>query len=795
MTPLYEKSLRTLEFPRVLSMLAESAVSAAAKERALALLPVTDTRDARELMAQTTAAWRMMNLKGSPAIGAVRDIRMNLKRAEMGGSLSMPALLEVAELLEATRRLKAYSDEDGAPSCLDGYFHMLTPNRYLYERITTAIISEDEMADSASRDLYDIRRKIRGANGKVRETLQKIITSPTHAKHLQDPIITQRSGRFVVPVKSEHKNDLSGLVHDVSSSGSTFFIEPAQVVALNNEIRELLSAEQKEIERVLAEISADVADNAENIAASYEATVELDLIFAKAKIAIRQRASEPEFRDDFSIELKRARHPLLNRDTAVPIWVRLGREFDTLVVTGPNTGGKTVTLKTIGLFPLMAACGLYIPAEEGSAVSIFKGVYADIGDEQSIEQSLSTFSSHMKNIVGVLKEAGEGSLVLFDELGAGTDPVEGAALAVSIILHARGLGARVAATTHYAELKEFALTTAGVENASCEFDIETLRPTYKLLIGVPGKSNAFAISERLGLDKNIILAAEELIGSDDRSFDAALARLENERKRVEELKTEEAELRREAADSAARARKFRSDAEKEKSRAAERANAEAQRIISKARDEVASIFGELESLRTKLQSSGADDESVDELNRARSDLRGRLNAAEDSFDKRPKPQAAKKPNRPIAAGDSVRLLSTGTVATVLTPPEKAGGSLTVQAGAMKITLKSNQVELVENQKKEEGYVSLPKQESLATRSVETSLDLRGKNAEEALLELDNFIDTAVLAGLASVMVIHGKGTGVLRAAVQQKLKIDRRVSAFRPGKYGEGEMGVTVVEL
>jgi DNA mismatch repair protein MutS2 len=786
----YEKSMRTLELPRVLEMLCEHAVCEDAKQAVLSLKPAGNIFEARSNMSETSAAVRMTALKGSPPFSMVRDVSLNLKRAEMGGSLGMGALLEIAALLTSIRRLKTYNEKEGGDTLLDNYFYYLLPNKQLEDRINSAVLSEEEMADSASGELAGLRRRIRAANSRVRETLQKIITSPAHSKHLQDAIITQRSGRYVVPVKSEHKNEVSGLVHDVSSSGATFFIEPMQVVTLNNEIRELMSAEQKEIERILAELSAEVAEVAESIIGGYGAMVKLDVIFAKAKLAQRLRASEPEFKDDYSVNLKKARHPLLNRDTAVPITVSLGIGFDTLVVTGPNTGGKTVTLKTIGLLSLMAACGMYIPAEDGSHVSIFNGIYADIGDEQSIEQSLSTFSSHMTNISAILGGITEGSMVLFDELGAGTDPVEGAALAISIILYARNAGARVAATTHYAELKEFALSTPGVENASCEFDVETLKPTYKLLIGVPGRSNAFAVSARLGIDGSIIDAAKGLVDGEKRRFEDILGRLDTERRRVEEEAEKAFQLRVETEQSLTKARKFRSDAEKEKDRARDRANKEAEKIISQARDEVAAVFAELETLRQRLR----ENEINEELNRAKGELRGRLNSAEARYLKSGlKAEKAKKPNRPIREGDTVRLLSMGTTAVVVAIPDKSG-NITVQAGSMKITLKANTVELIEGEKRE-GHITLPKRESIGTRPVSASLDLRGLSTEEALLEVSEFIDNAIMSNLNQVTVIHGKGTGTLRSAVQQSLRANQGVKSFRLGKYGEGEDGVTVVEL
>ncbi len=795
---LFEKSLRTLELDRVLEMLAEGAVSRAAKERARALEPTDDLYTARERMSETAAAWRMTNRVGGPNLSAVGDCIANVRRAERGGSLSMPALLEVAALLGAVRRLKDYGDSDGAErGVLDGLFYGLQPNKYLEESITRAIIAEDEMADAASPELMSIRRKIRAAGSRVRETLQRMITSPTYSKHLQDTIITQRSGRYVVPVKSESKNEIPGLVHDVSSSGSTFFIEPAAVVELNNEIRELEVKERDEIERILAELSAEVGAHGEAIAESYNAYVALDLIFAKARLADRMRAAEPALDEGTSLDLKKARHPLIRREKVVPISVRLGGEFDTLVVTGPNTGGKTVTLKTLGLFPLMAACGLFIPAEEGSRVPVYGGVYADIGDEQSIEQSLSTFSSHMTNIVAILSGVRRNSLVLFDELGAGTDPVEGAALAVAVIQHARSLGASVAATTHYAELKEFALSTEGVENASCEFDVETLRPTYRLLIGVPGRSNAFAISRRLGLDESVIAAAESLVGSEDKRFDVALGRLEEEKQELEKLREEQSELRREAAEAANRARKFRSDAEKEKSRARERAQLEAQRIIADARAEADAALAEVEALREQLLKSISAEESARALNEARTAARAKLNAAGEKYAVRaaeaPQPKAH-KPARPIAVGDSVKILATGATAVVTALPKDKNGKMTVAIGSMTISLAPSAVELAENAEKPKGYISAPRR-PLGERAAKSELDLRGETVGEALEDVDAFLDAAVMAGLTSVTIIHGKGTGALRNAITEKLRSDRRVTSFRMGKYGEGESGVTIVEF
>jgi len=806
---LYEKSIKTLELPRILEMLASHAVCDEAKERALALLPSDDIDDVKQSMAETSAAVRLIGLKGSPPFSGVKDLGASVRRAERGGSLNMVELLQVAALLNAVRRVKAYSDDDSSiETVLDYRFSRLAPNKYLEDRITGAILSEEEVADSASPELYDLRRKIRLANSKVRETLQRIITSSAYSRFLQEALITQRSGRYVVPVKSEHKGDFPGLVHDVSSSGATFFVEPMQVVQLNNEIRELASKEEKEIERILAELSAEVADHADNIIDNYKILVELDFIFAKGKLAYAMRAAEPAIRETPGVRFRNARHPLLERATAVPITVSLGEDFDTLVVTGPNTGGKTVALKTIGLLTLMAMSGLHIPAEDGSYVSVFTGIYADIGDEQSIEQSLSTFSSHMTNIVAILGEAKEGTLILFDELGAGTDPIEGAALAVSIIEHARTAGAMITATTHYAELKEYALTTSGVENASCEFDVETLKPTYRLLIGIPGKSNAFAISKRLGLPEDIIEHARSRINSENRQFEDVVSTLEKERQAMEAERLQAEKLRREAQDTAARARKFKEDSEKERSRARERANAEARQIIESARAEVDKILEEL----TELRKRSSEESFASDLNRARSELRRKLNAADDKL-KPSKPQVkARKPSRPIKQGDTVRLLNVGTNAAVLTPPDESG-NLTVQAGIMKVTLNISEVELVETDQAGEAvkqYAAslrnrgvMPQSSARSSsgnaegrvRTASTEVDLRGMATDEALIEMERFIDGAVLSKLNTLTIIHGKGTGALRAAVQQNLRNHPNVKSFRLGRYGEGEAGVTIVEL
>ena len=806
MQTLYKKSIRTLELPAVLERLSSHALCQDAKEAAAELVPADSIEDVSRLMGETSAAVKLIGLKGSPPFSGIKNPEGLVSRAERGGILSMAQLLDIASLLRDVRRIKDYSgDDSNVKTVLDDRFGRLMPNKYLEERINSIVISEEEIADTASQTLYDLRRKIRQANAKVRETLQRIITSPAYSKYLQESIITQRDGRYVVPVKSEHKGDFPGLVHDVSASGATFFIEPMQVVQLNNEIRELSAKEAKEVERILAELSSEVAGHAENIIENYRILVELDLIFAKAKLAYEMRAAEPAIRQKRGIYFRNARHPLLDPSSAVPITVKLGEEFDTLVITGPNTGGKTVALKTIGLLTLMAMCGLHIPAEDGSYVSVFSGVYADIGEEQSIEQSLSTFSSHMTNIVTMLKNARPNTLMLFDELGAGTDPVEGAALAVSIIEYARSQGALIAATTHYAELKEYAISTAGVENASCEFDVDTLKPTYRLLIGIPGKSNAFAISQRLGLPDFIIENAKNRITGESRRFEDVVAILEGQRKALEEEKLQAAKLRVQAEQDAQQARKLREEVEKERSRARETANAEARRIIAAAREQVEAVLEELNELRRK----SADEDFADQLNRARAELRRRMNAAEEEL--RPsKPRAkAKQPSRPLKAGDRVRLINVGAEGYVISPPDD-GGNITVQAGIMKVTLKLDEVELIESDQAEDAVrkyaaslressrrIAKPDRDDAGgqVRGGINELDLRGMTSDDAVMAMERFIDNAVLSGLHVVTVIHGKGTGALRTAVHQSLRKNRNVKSFRLGKYGEGDTGVTVVEL
>ncbi|MBC5737180.1 endonuclease MutS2 [Lawsonibacter faecis] len=792
MTDLFEKSMRTLELPRVLELLSEQAVTEEGKEKALALRPLTDVDDVRRRLAETTAAVGMVTLRGTPSFSGVKPVSASLQRADMGGALNTRELLDIAAVLRAARSAREYATGEGAAkTCIDHLFASLTANRFLEEKITGSIVGEDEIADSASPELASIRRHIRATSSKVRDILQKLISS-NQSRYLQESIITMRSDRYVVPVKSEHKNEIPGLVHDVSSSGGTFFIEPMGVVKANNELRELQADEKKEIERILAELSADCAAHRVDIQQDYDLLVMLDVIFARAKLSYRMRACEPKITGR-GLYLRKARHPLLDQDRAVANDLMLGEDFDTLVITGPNTGGKTVTLKTIGLLTLMAQCGLHIPVADDSSVSVFSRVLADVGDEQSIAQNLSTFSSHMVNIVGILNEADDETLILFDELGAGTDPVEGAALAAAIIESARGLGALVAATTHYAELKVYAMTTPGVENASCEFNVETLGPTYRLLIGIPGKSNAFAISERLGLPHEIIQKAAERIDAENVRFEDVLTRLDEQRQAMEKERDEARKLRREMEDSAKVAREYREKLEKERARAVEKAQAEARAILDEARDTADRVFRELNEMKRRQRK----EEDWQTVNDERAALKRSLNEAEGKLGRRPE-EPAPPPTRPARAGDTVELVKMGgTQAAVLTVNKD--GSLQLQAGILKISARQEEVRVVEEAgataRKQAVNIAQRAEHQLRSLGASPEVDLRGMMTDEAIGALDIFLDNAVMGKLNQVTVIHGKGTGAVRKAVREHLRRSRYVKTFRPGRYGEGEDGVTVVEL
>ena len=791
MSELYNKSLHKLELDQVLQQLAECASSAEGKAACMRLCPVSDLEDVQIRLNETTAASDMSTKKGNPNFSDACDVSTSLERADRGGCLQPKELLQIAGLLRCTRTIKGYISEDDAPTVLDPLFVALTPNKYLEDKIFGAILSEEEIADTASTALADIRRHMRVQSAKIRDGLQKIISSPAYAKFLREPIITIRQGRYVVPVKSECKGDVPGLVHDVSATGSTFFIEPMSAVQANNALRELELKEKKEIERILAELSSESAAHRETMTDSFQALIRLDVIFAKARLAYRMKAWAPVMNDCGRIVLRNARHPLIDPKTVVPISLHLGSDFDSMIITGPNTGGKTVTLKTIGLLTLMAECGLHIPAGDGSCLSTFDGILADIGDEQSIAQSLSTFSSHMRTIVDIVAQCDNRTLVLFDELGAGTDPAEGAALAIALIEFCRKMGSSVVATTHYAELKLYAMRTKGVINASCEFDVETLQPTYKLLIGIPGKSNAFAISRKLGLSEEILKEASDLVGQSDKDFEDVLSQLEQQRQQMEAARLEAERLRRETEKIKQQSEEYSVQLQRERDKALEQARREAREIIDDARRAANAASEEIKTLKKQLTEIG----DVQGINQRQAELRRNLNAADDILRAAQAPQKRPEPTRAILIGDTVELLKLGTKASVIAINKD--GTYQLQAGILKMNAKADEIYLLEN---ENSYVQKGGRPAHSGREMKmsamaTEIDLRGMDSIEAICILDRYIDEAMRSNLQSVRIIHGKGTGTLRAAVQQSLRKNKFVKKFRLGVYGEGEDGVTIAEL
>lgn len=787
------KHYDALELGSVLNMLAQEAASDDAKSKAAELVPAAEIGEAELLLSQTEDAFSLIARFGGPSFSGLKNVNHAVSRAAAGGELNTSELLSIAGTLRAVRSLyEWYGHCSSVGTKLDFFFDSITVNKYLEEKIFSSILSEDEIADRASDELYEIRRKMRAKSNSVREKLDSIIHSTHYQKFLQEPIVTQRSGRYVVPVKAEHRSDVPGLVHDMSSSGATVFIEPVSVVDANNEIKILESREREEIRRILFELSAEAGNFSESIKCSYESAVMLDLIFAKARLAYKMKASRPLLNKNGYIDLKKARHPLLDPKKAVPVDISLGGEYDTLVITGPNTGGKTVSIKTIGLLTLMAMCGLLIPAADRSEISVFEKILVDVGDEQSIQQNLSTFSSHMVNIIEIMKETNENSLVLIDELGAGTDPVEGAALAVAIIEKLRSKGAKIAATTHYAELKAYALETPGVTNGSCEFDVETLRPTYRLLIGVPGRSNAFAISEHLGMDKSVIDEAKRLVGSENKSFESVLEKLEETRRELENEK-EKAQRAVETAD------KMKRKAQSEKDRAAqlvnnelEKAKREAEKIISSAKRQSADFLLRLDQLKKEADASNA----AQTARKTRREIKNRLGEMEETVNPRRLADAWDedyKLPRPVVPGDAVIIRSIGEGEVL----EVGKSNVLVQSGMLKTRVKMS--DLMLTKKKEPPKQSKPavlyRTTSKTDSDISSEIDLRGKTVDEALHELTLFIDKCVLLNMHEIRIIHGKGTGALRAAVQQELRHHKNIADFRLGVYGEGESGVTIAHL
>ena len=776
---------RALELDKILTLLAKETTIPDAYEQALKIEPVWGLFEVEELLKQTDDAYMLIGRFGAPSFGGISNIANALRRAQAGGCLTTAELLKVAQTLRVIRLIKEWrSKSAGVETSLDNHFESLTTNKFLEEKINTCIIGEEELCDNASPTLYDIRRKIRVAQSKAREVLDKIIHSSTYQKYLQDAIVTQRDGRYVVPVKAECRGNVAGLVHDTSASGSTVFIEPMGVVQANNDIRVLESKEQAEIERILYELSASCGTHADETIESYNFTVELNVIFAKAQLAYKMKAVKPKMNDKGEIDLKEARHPLIPDKNVVPTDITLGKTFDTLVITGPNTGGKTVSLKTIGLLTLMAMCGLMVPCAENSELSTFRRVLVDIGDEQSIEQSLSTFSAHMTNIIGILKLANRSTLALIDELGAGTDPVEGAALAVSILEKLRSRGAKIASTTHYAELKEYALKTEKVENGCCEFDVKTLRPTYKLLIGVPGKSNAFAISKRLGMEDEIVDRARELVSAESRQFEDVVETLEERRQSLDALLAQTREELNKARIDRENAQKELERAKRDAQREIEKSKHEASLILSKTKAQAYALIDDLEKAQ-KAKALTADD---------RAKLKKNMRNLEDTADPvKDAKQSSYKLPRDLKVGDSVLIFDIDKKAEVLELPDK--GQVLVQAGIIKTRVPLSNLRLLNDEK-----VTVPKRpERKITKNVsaraETEIDLRGQTAIEAIIAVDQAIDTAILTNTHHLTVIHGKGTGVLRAEIHRHLKTHKAVKMFRLGTFGEGEAGVTIVEL
>lgn len=789
-----QKALNSLEYYKIIEQLVEKASSPMGKELCRNLLPSTDIYEIRRMQTQTRDALTRLFQKGNISFGSVKDIRGSLKRLEIGSSLGMSELLSVAGLLENTNRVKAYSRNergDSLSDSLDGMFSSLEPLTPLSSEIRRCILSQDEISDDASSGLMRVRRGMKIANDRIHTQLASLVNGSAR-NYLQDSVITMRNGRYCIPVKAEYKGQIPGMIHDQSSTGSTLFIEPMAIVKLNNDIRELELREQKEIEAILADLSQKTAENLEAIRADLEIMVQLDFIFARAALAMDMNGSEPVLNEEGRIRLKQARHPLIPKKKAVPIDVRLGDDFDLLVVTGPNTGGKTVSLKTVGLLTLMGQAGLHIPAFDRSELSIFHEVYADIGDEQSIEQSLSTFSSHMTNVVSFLKDADRNSLVLFDELGAGTDPTEGAALAISILSYLHEQGIRTMATTHYSELKVYALSTSGVENACCEFNVETLRPTYRLLIGVPGKSNAFAISSKLGLPDFIIEKAKEQISEQDESFEDVLTSLENSRVTIENerLEIERYKIEIEALKNRLESKQEKLDERKE--RIIRQANEEAHRILAETKE----YADQTMKLFHKFQKDHVDTAAVEKERQA---LRARMNQTEKSMSMN---AAAKKPKKELTAkdlslGDTVKVLSMNLKGIVSSHPDSKG-FLFVQMGIIRSKVHISDLELVD-----EPVINTPglsrtgagKIRMSKSSSVSAEINLLGKTVDEAIAELDKYLDDAYIAHLKSVRIVHGKGTGALRKGVHNYLKRQKHVDSFRLGEFGEGDAGVTIVEF
>ena len=783
------KALKTLEFDKILKRLSDFAVMESTKDEIMRIMPAKTLKSAQKMQDETKEASRILTKCGSLPITCASDVTASLKRADMGGTLTMSELLNIAKVLETARRIKMHT-KDAECEILAEHIDALYEDKRLETDITGAIIDAETMADDASSTLLDIRRKIRAANNKVKDILQKIITSPSHQKHLQEQLITLRGDRYVIPLKSEYKGAIPGVVHDVSATGSTIFLEPMSVVETNNEIRRLLGEEKDEIEKILANLTNEVALVSKLIKMSYDTISCIDLIFAKGKYALATDAFAPNINDKGHINLRRARHPLIDPKKVVATDIYLGKNFDTLVITGPNTGGKTVTLKTIGLLTVMALSGLHITAEEGSEIAVFEDVFADIGDEQSIEQSLSTFSAHMVNIVDILSKISEKSLCLFDELGADTDPTEGAALAISILEYVKNTGAKCAATTHYSELKVYALSNNRVENASCEFDVETLAPTYRLLIGIPGKSNAFAISKRLGLSQFIIDNAKKHIDTESVKFEDVISELEKNRILSEREKNKAQSIKQEAENIKKEMAKRNKILDEKTEKILEKARAEAKKIIEDAKRETEDALKQIK----KAQKMKDLTEANREMERARQKINKK--SKENAENNPEKPSVNTKAPKSVKLGDSVEIVSMGQKGTVVTLPDRSG-ALTVKVGIMKLKSNLSDLRLIkeEKPKQKQNRAAGGMGDGAKYMNVSTELDLRGENIEDSIYILEKFLDDAVLSSLTQVRIIHGKGTGALRQGIHQYLRKQPRVESFALASYGEGDSGVTIVKL
>ena len=788
-----KKTLAKLEYNKIIEQLIEHASSFSGKELCRRLKPMTDISAIRSAQDETAAAFTRIVKKGRPSFSGCNPVNDSIRRLEIGGVLGSGELLRICKLLETAGHARAYGRHDNADEmedCLDGYFEQLNPVTILVNEIRRCIIDEDEISDDASPGLKHVRRAMNQINDKVHATLSNMVNGSLRT-YLQDPIITMRGDRYCIPVKAEYRSQVSGMIHDQSATGSTLFIEPMAVVKLNNDLKELYGQEQEEIQKVLARLSADAAEYTTEIHTCYTILRQLDFIFAKGALALDMNASQPIFNTEGRIHIREGRHPLLDKKNVVPITLTLGDTFDLLIVTGPNTGGKTVSLKTVGLFTLMGQAGLHIPALDRSELAVFHDVYADIGDEQSIEQSLSTFSSHMTNIVSFLKQVDEHSLVLFDELGAGTDPTEGAALATSILNHLHSRGIRTMATTHYSELKVYALSTPGVENASCEFDVETLRPTYRLLIGIPGKSNAFAIASRLGIPDYIIEDAKTHLTEQDESFEDILTNLETSRKTLDKERETIAAYKREIERLKMETSQKQEKLEAQRDRILREANEKAHAILEDAKETAD------ETMRN-FHKFGKANISAAEMEKERERLRKKM--AKTRSGMTPEPAKPKKQYKPsdFKLGESVKVLSMNLIGSVVSLPD-AKGNLDVQMGILRSKVNISDLEIIDEKPnylqktaKRTGKGKIKMNKSL---TVATEINLLGKTVDEAVAELDKYLDDASLAHLSSVRIVHGKGTGALRQGIHKYLKRQKHVKSFRLGAFGEGDAGVTIAEL